>query len=192
MARALGVTGPPDLVRLRGPDASVEAYLENAPAARLIHAACHSAFDSHAALLSFLWLTRIRGAGSPAPGCLHAYEIMGQPSSAALVTLASCASGSSSVQAGDEQFGLVRAYLTAGAQSVLSAQREVYSRASKELFSRFYPLARTQPLALALALAQREMINGPVYSSPVFWAPFVLTGKSDATLVTPGPISAAV
>lgn len=187
VVRALGGAATPDLVSLRGPGATVEAYLDTAPAARLIHFACHAGFDEDAPLLSFLQLTGSRGDALQAPGFLHAYEIMGQASSATLVTLASCHSGRSAVQAGDEQLGLVRAYLIAGTKSVLSAQRKVHSQASQELFSRFYPLARTEPLAVALARAQCELIKDPMFSSPVYWAPFVLTGAWHITLAAPAP-----
>jgi CHAT domain-containing protein len=187
VAGTLGSDRPPDLMSLRGPSATVEAYLNGAPGARLIHFACHSGFDGLAPLLSFLRLTGTNGTALTTPGCLYAYEIMGQASSATLVTLASCLSGSSVVETGDEQFGLVRAYLIAGAKSVLSAQEEVSGRASKELFSRFYPLARTEPLAVALARAQCELIKNPVFSSPVYWAPFVLTGAWHITLAAPAP-----
>ena len=190
MARALGASGPPGLVSLRGPGATVEAYHDSAPAARLIHFACHAGFDEDAALLSFLQLTGSHGYTRQAPGCLYAYEIMEHPSSATLVTLASCHSGSSTVQAGDEQRGLVPAYLIAGAKSVLSAQRQVHSQASRELFSRFYQLARGKPLADALATAQRDLIRHPEFASPVYWSPFVLTGDGDTKLTTPTPAGA--
>jgi CHAT domain-containing protein len=188
VAAALGTPQTPDVVSLCGPDATAEAYREHAPAARLVHFACHSFFDARAPLLSFLKLAGMHG---PAPqrtsGCLHAYEVMEQRLSATLVTLASCRSGTSGIATGDEQLGLVRTFLVSGAKSVLGARGVVWGQASARLFSRFYSLACTLPLAVALAQAQRELMVDPRFAAPPYWAPFMLVGAWNTILATPQP-----
>ena len=112
---------------------------------------------------------------------------MEQQLSATLITLAACRSGSSAIATGDEQFGLVRAFLVSGAKSVLAARGAVWDRASARLFSRFYTLARTLPLAVALAEAQRELIMNPRFAAPPNWAPFMLVGAWDTIFAAPEP-----
>ena len=65
-------------------------------------------------------------------------DILGLKLGAALVTLSACQSGVSKITAGDELLGLVRAFLAAGAKSLLVSMWWADDQATSELMTLFY------------------------------------------------------
>ncbi len=161
--------GPPPFL---GAAATKGELLARAATAGLVHLACHHLFDQEVPSLSFLKLAGSRGSEQ-----LFAFEVSELPLAARLVTLAACGSGQSQTAVGDEQMGMVRSFLSAGARSVVSALWPIADDSTAHLFSLFYRTARTVGLAEALSQAQREMLRDPRYDLPYFWAPFVLSGE---------------
>jgi len=157
---------------LLGPQATKRALLEHVSAARLLHLACHHFFDASAPLLSFL-----KFAGSKGADFLYAFEIAELTLPAELVTLSACQSGRSQIATGDEQIGIVRAFLTAGVPSVISTLWSIEDESAATFFTDFYELAGKLLLAQALAQAQRRLLANPRYALPYFWAPYLLTGQ---------------
>lgn len=102
---------------------------------RMLHFSCHGAFDPAAPLNSVLELAEHE--------VLTAQEVIDHLRlSGALVTLSACASGLSRVRRGDELYGLVRAFMIAGATALVVTQWRVDERAAYLLVSRFYELLR--------------------------------------------------
>ncbi len=99
-------------------------------------------------------------------------------SSCELVTLSGCETGLSLSGGGDEQLGLGRAFLAAGASSLVMSLWPVEDNATSELMRIFYQHllngdARIQALRAAqCALLQRNS----AYAHPYFWAAFRLIG----------------
>lgn len=163
---------PGSLPPFLGEQANKTNFLRWASTAQLLHLACHHCFDGRAPLLSFLKLFGERG-----DQFLFAFEIADLELQAGLVTLSACESGRSQIATGDEQFGIVRSFLAAGAQSVISSLWHIQDQSASIFFGDFYRLARQAPLGQALAETQRRMLALPQYQLPCFWAPYVLTGK---------------
>ncbi len=161
--------GPPPFIGL---EASKSNFLKFAPTARLLHLACHSFFDAGAPVLSFL-----KFAGSKGSNFLYAFEIAEMNLSAELVSLSSCQSGLSGIETGDEQFGMVRAFLAAGASSVISTLWSIEDDSALAFFGHFYENAYKYGSGRALAEAQRNLMADPRYELPCFWASYVLTGQ---------------
>ena len=155
---------------LIGFTATKAEFLARAPDAGVLHLACHHLFDMRAPLLSFVKLAR-SGAGA-----LYAFEVMEMRLSALLVVLSACGSGESTIETGDEQMGMVRAFLAAGARSVLSTLWRLDDDSPAILFPRFYALACDADLPSALAQAQRDLLRHPLYQLPCFWAALQLSG----------------
>jgi len=107
---------------------------------------------------------------------LTARQIMSLSLPADLVTLSACQTGLDTV-AGEGIVGLSRAFLLAGARTVLASQWNVSDRATVRLMKSFYHwyLSRDDK-ALALQSAMRELRARPGYEHPRFWAPFVVIG----------------
>jgi CHAT domain-containing protein len=150
-------------------------FVKHASRANLIHMSCHHLFDSTAPLLSFL---KLHGGTESKndDGFLFAFEIAGLSLQSKLVTLSACETGRSSISTGDEQYGIVRSFLTAGAQSVLSTLWHIQDKSAAYFFSNFYQRIQTHGTGESLTLAQRDMINHPSYQLPNFWAPYILSG----------------
>jgi CHAT domain-containing protein len=73
--------------------------------------------------------------------------------------------------------GLARAFLYAGARSVVASLWPVDDRATSLLMDDFYTgLEDGRSKARALADAQRALLHDPAYGNPFYWAAFKLTG----------------
>ncbi len=165
---------------------------EKAADARYLHLACHGWFDHADPMASYLEI----GAGEK----LTAREVLeGWSLSAVLVTLSACKTGTSKILRGDEPMGLIRAFLYAGARSVLVSTWAVDDLATFLLMRDLYRrLDAGERPSIALAHAQKWLREAsherlqaqldemdvtavlPVaerpYAAPVYWAAFILVG----------------
>ncbi|SJZ39560.1 Tetratricopeptide repeat-containing protein [Trichlorobacter thiogenes] len=95
-----------------------------------------------------------------------------------LVTLSACETGVGDIKAGEGVFGLKRAFILAGAKTVVLSLWSVPSRETTELMTEFYRLmAAGTPKAAALRQAQRTMLKK--YPHPFYWGAFQLVGSPD-------------
>jgi CHAT domain-containing protein len=99
---------------------------------------------------------------------------------AELVTLSACETGVGRLERGEGVLGLARAFLAAGARSVVVSLWKVNDRSTALLMERFYRplLGRGTPREQALAQAKRALLADRRTRSPFYWAPFVLVGAS--------------
>jgi hypothetical protein len=150
---------------------NLEAQAGNA---QIIHLATHGEFRPEAPLFSTLYL---------ADGPLTATDVFNLELNASLVTLSACQSGASAVGGGDELVGFSRAFLYAGAASLLMSLWRVEDQATTHLMDRFYrALLDSQRKPAALRQAQLALLRGQEgdrYRHPYFWAPFFLVGDYD-------------
>lgn len=111
-------------------------------------------------------------------GWLSAYEIFNLKLKANLVVLSACETGLGKEVKGEGLMSLTRAFIYAGAPSVVVSLWKVNDAASKDLMVAFYRHLRGDEkisYSEALRRAQLEMIGKG--NAPKFWAPFVLVGK---------------
>ncbi len=176
--RALAAASKGPIVTLTG-DFATRTRLLALPAlhqASLIHIATHGEANEAEPERSGLWLAEEDGV----PGFLGLGDILGIPLDASLVTLSACETGYGRLERGEGVIGLSRAFLAAGARSVVVSLWKVNDRSTALLMQQFYrPLLRKHaPAAAALAAAKRTLIADPETRSPFYWAPFVLVGAS--------------
>ncbi len=98
-----------------------------------------------------------------------------------LVTLSGCETGLALSGGGDEQLGLGRAFLAAGARSLVMSLWPVEDNATTELMQIFYQhLLHGESKVEALRTAQCQLLQSPFssYSHPYFWAAFRLVGDA--------------
>ncbi len=92
-----------------------------------------------------------------------------------LVTLSACQTGVVDINATEGVSGLNKAFIQAGAQSVLSTLWSVADKETATLIGDFYTeAAKEKAYAKALQKAKRKMIKNGLH--PFFWAGFVLSG----------------
>ncbi|QIN80461.1 CHAT domain-containing protein [Rubrobacter marinus] len=132
-----------------------------------LHLACHGLLRSDNPMFSSLKLH---------DGWLTAADAMDLDLPGALVVLSACESGRNEVIGGDEVIGLTRAFLGAGAATLVVSLWLVQDETTASLMRDWYRRLREgEGRAAALRAAQLEIKKG--YPHPYYWAPFVLTGK---------------
>jgi CHAT domain-containing protein len=95
-----------------------------------------------------------------------------------LVILSACDSGTGEVKIGEGIMSLRRAFLIAGAQSVLASHWDISDKATTQLITEFMRRWRSgEPRATAWRGAQLTLLHSKDFSNPYFWAAFTLTGQ---------------
>jgi CHAT domain-containing protein len=185
-------------VVLQGPEAQRDVFLgrlEQRPA--VIHLATHVLFPTanrEQGLIAFSLgdprsgdprhrgssnrdSTNVAARGFAAePEFLTTSEIAGLRVPGALVVMTGCATGNGQVEAGAGLLGLTRAWLMAGASTVISTTWPVEDN-SGGIFARFYFYLRDHSAAEALQLSQREAAHSRTgRQGPENWASYQVTG----------------
>jgi CHAT domain-containing protein len=99
-----------------------------------------------------------------------------------LVVLSACETGLGELRTGEGVFGRQRAFILAGARTLVMSLWSVPDEATRELMEDFYGrLLAGEPRADALHAAQQALRRK--YPEPFFWGAFVCLGN-------PGPLPA--
>ena len=156
-------------------EATVGALTRSAADCAVLHLATHAEFRADNPLFSGLQL---------ADGWLTTLDIFNMRLNTQLVTLSACSTGRSNIGGGDELLGLTRAFMAAGASSLLMTHWAVVDDVTQRLITDFYErLAAGEPKDRALQQAQLNLLNGAretghAYQHPYFWSPFFLIGAT--------------
>lgn len=177
-----------EIARLYGPDqvalyVGSEAKEENVKgnptlaSARRIHFATHSLTSERKPQYSGLVLTLDDDPRED--GLLQVYEIFNLKLQADLVVLSACHTALGKQLKGEGMIGLTRAFMYAGAPSVVVSLWQVADRSTAELMVKFYQqLDLSGDKAEALRQAKLKLMENPRYGHPYYWAPFVLVGET--------------
>ncbi|MEM7034312.1 MAG: CHAT domain-containing tetratricopeptide repeat protein [Chloroflexota bacterium] len=159
--------------------ATLEQVQATAQNCKLLHLATHGDFRPDNPLFSGLAL---------ADSWLTTLDIFNLPLNASLVTLSACQTGRNVVGGGDELLGLMRAFLSAGASSLVLSHWAVEDQSTAQLMRIFYQnLNEGQTKIDALRNAQNSFITQSImlgsilreaYAHPYFWASFYLVGAT--------------
>jgi CHAT domain-containing protein len=151
-------------------DPSKEQLKNSLGAYDYVHMSVHGAFNPNEPMLSYLRI------GSDPDSTLTAAEVFGlQLPKARLVVLSACESGNLVATRGNELIGMQRAFLFAGAKSLLVSNWKVDAEATAEWMGTFYREAQTKapPEAARLSLLAVKKR----YAHPFYWGAFQLTGQ---------------
>lgn len=162
-----------------GPAASEENVKASAVvrSAHILHFAAHGLLDASHPDLSGLRLTH--AAGSAEDGLLQVREIFNLKLRADLVVLSACQSGLGKEVSGEGLIGMTRAFLYAGASSLVVSLWQVDDESTADLMVGFYGhLESGLDRSEALRSSKLQLIDGSRYFHPYFWAPFILVGRS--------------
>ena len=160
---------------LREEQATLGALRGRAGDCDVLHLAAHACFRPDEPLFSSLRLH---------DGQLSTLEVFDLELSCSLATLSACETALGTTGAGDELMGLSRAFLYAGAPSLLLSLWKVEDRSTALLMGVFYEalckgVAKASALRRAqLALLRGEVGDGSDTSAPFYWAPFQLIGHA--------------
>jgi len=152
-------------------EATITRLIEQAPDTSIIHLATHGRSRLDAPNFSFVHL---------ADGQLNAIDAFSLDLKVCeLVTLSGCETGLALSGGGDEQLGLGRAFLAAGATSLVMSLWAVEDNATNELMKLFYQyLLQGESKVQALRSAQCQLLQNTLsaHAHPFFWAAFRLVG----------------
>jgi CHAT domain-containing protein len=152
-------------------EATIARLIEQSPGAPIIHIATHGQSRLDAPNFSFVRL---------ADGQLNAIDAFSLDLHACeLVALSGCETGLALSGGGDEQLGLGRAFLAAGAKSLVISLWPVEDNATNELMKLFYRyLLQGESKVQALQSAQCQLLReaSSIHTHPFFWAAFRLVG----------------
>jgi CHAT domain-containing protein/Tfp pilus assembly protein PilF len=121
-------------------------------------------------------------------GLLQFGDILELKLAADLVVLSACKTNLGKLRGGEGLMGLTRAFLYAGASSLVVSLWEVEDRSTSILMERLYQrLKQGESKAEALRLAKLDLLQESFgsealgmkgsYASPFYWAPFILVGN---------------
>lgn len=145
---------------------------------RILHIATHGFLDAKHPQFSGVVLSLVGNKGGQ-DGFLRTDEIFNLRLGSPLVMLSACETGLGREKRGEGVMGLTRAFMYAGAPSVGVSLWSVDDKSTAVLMSDFYKslLGKGNTNATAaLRGARLNMIASRMYSSPYYWAPFVLVG----------------
>ncbi|MEN3334465.1 MAG: hypothetical protein V7641_3830 [Blastocatellia bacterium] len=142
---------------------------------RRLHIASHSLIDEKSPLRSALVLTP----GGEEDGLLEADEISRLDLDCDLVVVSACQTGRGQLLSGEGIIGLSRAFLYAGARSVVVSLWNVSDISTGQLMKNFYQnLTGGLSNAAALRQAKLQMLSsGKQTRHPHYWSSFVMVGK---------------
>ena len=160
--------------RLAVGDEATKALLSNLDGESHIHLACHGVYSKEEVLGSHL----ILAATSTDDGILVADSIEDLPlEKVDLAFLSCCRSAHGRPKGGDEFEGVHRAFLHAGARSVVVTLWDIEDAVTQKLVVSFYKhLLEGKPKAQALRQAQLEGLKKDAH--PYYWAGFKLVGSA--------------
>ncbi|MFN0120487.1 MAG: CHAT domain-containing protein, partial [Blastocatellia bacterium] len=155
-----------------GQAATRATLLAQASLHRLLHLVAHYQADTRNPLFSRLLLAP----GPDGEGALTLSEVFGMDLQRAdLVVLSACQTQLGTQSRGDEIAGLNRAFIYAGAPTVIASLWSVDDQATSQLMREFYQNLN-QGLSKAAALRAAQAAVRVSYPHPYYWAGFVLTG----------------
>jgi CHAT domain-containing protein/tetratricopeptide (TPR) repeat protein len=144
---------------------------------RLIHFATHGVVDARRPEMSGLILSLVDERGRKRDGYLGIGDIYKLSLGADLITLSSCDSALGKDMDSEGIIGLPRAFLYAGAKSVIASLWKVNDEATARMMSTLYARIKNgESPGSALHRAQLEMAHDKRWSKPYYWAAFVLQG----------------
>jgi CHAT domain-containing protein len=139
--------------------------------ADVLHFACHGRFDFDRPQLSALHFSP----DAQHDGPLTVSEIFALDlNRTRLVVLSACETGLSKIVKGDELIGFSRAFIYAGAPSLISSLWPVSDESTSEMMKVFYSSLDHDARDVALSKAQIEVRKR--FPHPYFWSAFVLVG----------------
>ena len=113
-------------------------------------------------------------------GILTAFEAMNlNVNNTELVVLSACETGLGEIRNGEGVYGLQRAFMVAGAQTIIMSLFEVSDEATQKLMGYFYDnwINKNMDKRKAFVEAKKKLRNEIKFAEPKFWGAFIMVGE---------------
>jgi CHAT domain-containing protein len=161
---------------LTGPSASEGRFKQEMAtgAPRVVHLATHGLVDGAEPERSSVVLAP----DANDDGYLYTLEILATPTRSRLIVISACETARGRISRGEGVVGLSRAFLGAGAESVVASLWAVSDESTAELMRVFYArmFSKKRSASRSMAEARLALIESDRFSHPFYWSPFVVTG----------------
>jgi CHAT domain-containing protein len=151
---------------LSGDAASTAAFHDAAKNCGILHLAAHGVFRRDNPMFSSIEL---------ADGRLSLFDLSRTKLNVGLVVLSACNTGTAVSVGGDELLGLMRGFLSSGAQNLMVSLWEVNDRSTTDFMVLFYRYLG-EGGSPAAAIRRATAMMRETHPHPYFWAPFILVG----------------
>ncbi|MCA0238849.1 MAG: CHAT domain-containing protein [Bacteroidetes bacterium] len=160
--------------------ATVTRFDSVAPRSRIIHLATHGKANDRSG--DFSYMAFLGAIDTTQCDLLLARDLYKMRLQADLVTLSACETGAGEMRRGEGVISLARAFVMAGAKSIVTSLWAVNDASTRHLMVGFYTnLKKGMTKDKALASAKRQYIkNYNPTAHPYYWAPFVAIGDMQA------------
>lgn len=165
--------------------ASEKIVKEKASDFAILHFATHGILNSKKPILSSLAFSE--DSDSIESNFWQAYEISKMQLNANLVVLSACETGFGEFEKGNGIASLARAFMYAGASSLIVSLWQVNDYATSEIMNNLYEnLANGMRKDKALRLAKIKYMKSTegIMAHPVFWSPFIQIGNTNSVYVS--------
>ena len=160
---------------LTGEDATKKAVLQRIKSVALVHIAAHGRKETGEILLAPD--PRWESKRPTEEDCIMKMSDIQAVKLRARLVVLSCCYSSEGKASSEGVVGMARAFLFAGARSVLATLWAIDDEATMMFMKSFYQqLARGESASVALQKAMRSLRDSHDYSAPKYWAPFFLMG----------------
>lgn len=160
----------------RGDGATKDNFFSEGKKYKYIHFAGHGQMNDHSPILSHLKFTEMDGERSD----LTSAEIYKLDLTSEMVVLSACETGIGTYRKGEGMLSLSRAFLFAGAKSVVMSLWQVNDLSTSVLMAHFYQhlsTGATKDQALQQAKIQYLRDSRPISAHPFYWSPLVVNGN---------------
>jgi CHAT domain-containing protein len=178
----------------RGFDAS-RANFENTDFSQfaILHIATHAGLNIVDSEKSGFYLSMVDRDGQPQPGFISTQDVYSLQVPVDVLVASACRTGLGKDVRGEGLIGLTRAFMHAGASTVVASLWKVDDEATALLMKHFYEnmLKKGMRPAEALRAAQNTLRQDPTWQAPHYWAGFTLQGEFREPLRLPPPAAVA-
>ncbi|HKG59708.1 MAG TPA: CHAT domain-containing protein [Pyrinomonadaceae bacterium] len=146
---------------------------------QIVHFATHGILDYEHPELSGLVLTMVDKNGVEKNGVMPLHDIYNMDLAAELTVLSACQTALGKDIKGEGFVGLTHSFISAGSRSVVASLWKVDDRATAALMADLYHsmLQKGMSPAAALRAAKLKVMQDQRWSSPYYWAGFVVQGE---------------
>lgn len=159
-------------------EATMERFSELAPSYSILHLSTHGVSDERLGDFSFIAFYPENTDSNQSLFLVK--HIYGLKLNSDMVVLSACETAKGQLQKGEGVIGLSRAFIYAGARSVLSSLWLIDDFSTKDIMEQFYyQLSQGTSKTLAIKNAKKHFLNHAPnnHKHPFFWAGFVLYGS---------------